>query len=131
MEGSLENGRGPNLSTLNAGDWIGVAMAVLAAAGGAWYGLAETPVWKRMFEDFGSSATLPVWTSIALWRPFVFLIAGLSLGCLAVGLLPRQRGLIWRRGWVVAAFLVGVLGLLFMLWAVRLPIWRLADAIQA
>ncbi len=131
MEGSLEKGQHSGIAALTAGDWIGVTIAVLAAAGGAWYGLVEAPVWKRMFEDFGSSATLPIWTSIVLWRPFAFLIAGLSLGCLAVGLLPRQRGLTWRRGWIVAAFLVGILGLLFMLWSVRLPIWRLADAIQA
>jgi len=108
-----------------------VAVAVLAALGCVGYGAFAVPAWKGMFDDFGSSAVLPVWTSVALWPPFAFLLAGLSLGCLAAGLAPKNRNLVWRRSWIVAAFLLAALGIGFMAWAARLPLWQLADAVQA
>lgn len=131
MASSCEDGHGSGLAALTAGDWVGMAATALAALGCVGYGVFEVPVWSGMFNDFGAKAALPFWTSIALWRPFAFLPAVLSLGCLAAGLLPGQRALPWRRSWIVVAFLIAVLGLGFMIWAVRLPLWQLADAVQA
>jgi len=126
---SVEAGAG--LGRLTAGDWLGALLAFLGSVALVLEGALWLPAWEGMFSDFGSRAVLPRLTSVVLWPPFAWLAACLPLAALGLALLPRGRGLAWRRAWIVAGFLLGLLCLGLVEWAVRLPLWQLADALSA
>ncbi|HOX44913.1 MAG TPA: hypothetical protein PK668_15040 [Myxococcota bacterium] len=130
MVAERDQGAGRGWGALTAGDWIGAVIALLTAGGLVLEGALWLPSWEGMFRDFGSSAALPGLTRVVLWTPFAFLAAGLPLAALGLALLPRGRGLAWRRAWIVGGFLLGLAGLGLVEWAVRLPLWQLADAIS-
>jgi hypothetical protein len=120
---------GDTLRQLTAGDWIGVALAMLGASGillEAWLWL---PAWEGIFKDFGE-VHLPTLTRLVLWGPFPYLAVLPALAALGIGLAVPGRGLAWRRAWIVVAFLLAFAGVAFIEWSVRLPLLQLAASLQ-
>jgi hypothetical protein len=128
---AAEANLGRGLGQLTAGDWIGALLALAGACGLLLEGLFWIPSWEGMYQDFGALAVLPGFTRLALWRPFTYLAGLAVLGCLFAGLAPRGRGLGWRRAWIVGGFSVAGVALGFLEWALRLPMWQLARALEA
>jgi hypothetical protein len=125
-----DTARARGLGALTAGDWIGAIMALLGAVALTLEGLWWLPAWSAMFRDFAAQDTLPRLTNVVLWAPFPYLLALGPLAAVAMALAPRARGLAWRRGWIVGGFVLGLFGLCFVEWAVRLPLVQLAGAIR-
>jgi MFS family permease len=111
------------------GDWIGTVIAGFAATG-----LLLFPVVGRsfasMFRDFGDANELPALTRLAIsgWFPAalgITAVVGLGAGT------RRSARLSRRRAFIVAAFIVGCVGIGLCLVGVYLPIFSIAGKVTA
>ena len=107
-------------------DWIGVAIAALAAAALASFPVTIAPTFRGMFHDF--STALPGVTSLVLtswWAPTIALVAG---GCVATAIgLHYQLTLGRRRLLVLLGFLIALTGVGITVIGMYLPIFQVAD----
>jgi hypothetical protein len=110
-------------------DWLGMMHAGFSALG-----LLLFPVAGRsfgsMFRDLGSGEQLPALTKLAISGWFPILLGLVVLSLVLTGLrraLPLSR----RRLALVGAFVLGGAGIGVCLIGIYLPIFAVADAVQA
>ncbi len=113
---------------LTALDWVAIVIAVGGALTLAQAGFTSAPAFGEMYAEFDSSQSLPALTKFALKPWAALLIATPAIVMLAsawyADALPR------RRVFIVGAFIAAVIGWGVFLWAMYLPIFDVAGAVN-
>jgi len=106
-------------------DWMGVGLAVLMIAILA---ILPVTVFRTMFRDAGVMGEVPLLTRVVLF-PWFSVLSLPAIGALVLMAIERRR-VSRRRKWILAAIVLGALGVPAFLAAMYLPVFTIAASLK-